>query len=119
MVAQNAVVAPRTVRPSSIAIASVVIVVVLVFAPLRPFSIYPVDLIRALCFALFACAAGLREFRNATIAVSSFGLRLLAKAGMLSAPFRMRSVICWSVNRSATEVRSGPRCPPFPAIAWQ
>jgi branched-chain amino acid transport system permease protein len=95
MAAQNVVAAPRTVRPNSIAIASAVMVAVLVFAPLPPFSIYPVDLIRALCFALFACAfnlligyGGLLSFGHAMFfGWASYVAAHLAKIGTISLPY--------------------------------
>ena len=40
-------------------IAFAVMVAVLVLAPLPPFQVYPVFLMKALCFALFACAFNL------------------------------------------------------------
>src|SRR5713101_5220277 len=42
-----------------ITVAFAVVVAVLIFAPLPPFNVYPVDLMRALCLALFACALNL------------------------------------------------------------
>jgi branched-chain amino acid transport system permease protein len=49
----------KTAGVSSTVIAFAVLVAVLIFAPLPPFSVYPIDLMRALCLALFACAFNL------------------------------------------------------------
>jgi branched-chain amino acid transport system permease protein len=86
---------PDTARPNSIAIASAVMVAVLVLAPLPPFSLYPVDLIRALCFALFACAfnlligyGGLLSFGHALFfGWASYVAAHLAKIGTVSLPY--------------------------------
>src|SRR6202046_5203955 len=65
MMAEEAAVPAKPDEPTkpaklnSAAIAFAVMVAVLVLAPLPPFSVYPVDLMRALCFALFACAFNL------------------------------------------------------------
>jgi branched-chain amino acid transport system permease protein len=95
MVAQNVTVAPRAARLDSVAIAFAVMVAVLVLAPLPPFSIYPVDLIRALCFALFACAfnlligyGGLLSFGHAMFfGWASYVTAHLAKIGTISLPY--------------------------------
>src|SRR5467141_877078 len=59
MVAENVIIPKKPPRVSSIGIAFAVLVAVLVLGPLPPFSLYPVDLMRALCLALFACAFNL------------------------------------------------------------
>src|SRR5882724_11779494 len=59
MVAENVAAPAKPTRPNSVAIAFAVMVAVLVLAPLPPFSLYPVDVMQALCFALFACAFNL------------------------------------------------------------
>jgi branched-chain amino acid transport system permease protein len=95
MVAENVAVAAKPARASSIAIAFAVMVAVLVLAPLPPFSIYPVDLIRALCFALFACAfnlligyGGLLSFGHAMFfGWASYVAAHLAKVGTISLPY--------------------------------
>jgi branched-chain amino acid transport system permease protein len=50
---------PQSDVPASMKIAFAVMVAVLVLAPLPPFEVYPVFLMKALCFALFACAFNL------------------------------------------------------------
>jgi branched-chain amino acid transport system permease protein len=95
MVAENVVTAAKPSRPDSMAIASAVMVAVLVLAPLPPFSLYPVDLIRALCFALFACAfnlligyGGLLSFGHALFfGWASYVAAHLAKVGTISLPY--------------------------------
>src|SRR6202043_3802250 len=95
MVAQNVTVAPRAARLDSVAIAFAVMVAVLVLAPLPPFSIYPVDLIRALCFALFACAfnlligyGGLLSFGHALFfGWASYVAAHMAKIGVIRLPY--------------------------------
>ena len=59
MVAQNFAIPAKSVRTNGIAIAFAVMVAVLILGPLPPFNLYPVDMIRALCFGLFACAFNL------------------------------------------------------------
>src|SRR5215475_1794038 len=95
MVAGNVAIPARPARVSTIAIAFVVLVAVLVFAPLPPFSIYPVDLMRALCLALFACAfnlligyGGLLSFGHAMFfGWSAYVAAHLAKVGVVSLPY--------------------------------
>jgi branched-chain amino acid transport system permease protein len=95
MVAENAAVPVKTTRPNSVAIAFAVMVAVLVLAPLPPFSLYPVDLIRALCFALFACAfnlligyGGLLSFGHAMFfGWAAYVAAHLAKVGTVSLPY--------------------------------
>jgi branched-chain amino acid transport system permease protein len=95
MVAENVVTAAKPARPDSMAIAAAVMVAVLVLAPLPPFSLYPVDLIRALCFALFACAfnlligyGGLLSFGHALFfGWASYVAAHLAKVGTISLPY--------------------------------
>src|SRR5580693_8685867 len=95
MAVDHVAVAPKAARPGSVAIASAVMVAVLVLAPLPPFSLYPVDLIRAMCFALFACAfnlligyGGLSSFGHALFfGWASYVTAHLAKVGTISLPY--------------------------------
>jgi branched-chain amino acid transport system permease protein len=95
MAVENVVASAKPARPDSMAIASAVMVAVLVLAPLPPFSLYPVDLIRALCFALFACAfnlligyGGLLSFGHALFfGWASYVAAHLAKIGTISLPY--------------------------------
>jgi branched-chain amino acid transport system permease protein len=85
----------KTAGVSSTAIAFAVLVAVLIFAPLPPFSVYPVDLIRALCLALFACAfnlllgyGGLLSFGHALFfGWAAYVAAHLAKVGVVSLPY--------------------------------
>jgi branched-chain amino acid transport system permease protein len=85
----------KTTGVSGTAIAFVVLVAVLVFAPLPPFSVYPVDLMRALCLALFACAlnlligyGGLLSFGHAMFfGWAAYVAAHLAKVGVVSLPY--------------------------------
>jgi branched-chain amino acid transport system permease protein len=80
---------------SSVAVAFVVLLAVLVLAPLPPFSVYPVDLMRALCLALFACAfnlligyGGLLSFGHAMFfGWAAYVAAHLAKVGVISLPY--------------------------------
>jgi branched-chain amino acid transport system permease protein len=80
---------------TSIAVAFAVLVAVLVLAPLPPFSVYPVDLMRALCLALFACAfnlligyGGLLSFGHAMFfGWAAYVAAHLAKIGVVSLPY--------------------------------
>jgi branched-chain amino acid transport system permease protein len=82
-------------RTSSIAITFAVMVAVLVAAPLPPLSLYPVDLMRVLCLALFACAfnlligyGGLLSFGHAMFfGWSAYVAAHLAKVGTISVPY--------------------------------
>jgi branched-chain amino acid transport system permease protein len=101
MIAQDAAVPAKPVEPTkpaklnSAAIAFAVIVAVLVLAPLPPFSVYPVDLMRALCFALFACAfnlligyGGLLSFGHAMFfGWAAYVAAHLAKIGTIRLPY--------------------------------
>src|SRR5467141_2660847 len=95
MVAENVIIPKKPPRVSSIGIAFAVMVAVLVLAPLPPFSLYPVDLIRALCFALFACAfnlligyGGLLSFGHAMFfGWAAYVAAHLAKIGTISLPY--------------------------------
>jgi branched-chain amino acid transport system permease protein len=96
MVTENiAATVAKPTRPNSMAIAFAVMVAVLVLAPLPPFSVYPVDLIQALCFALFACAfnlligyGGLLSFGHALFfGWASYVAAHLAKIGTISLPY--------------------------------
>ncbi len=86
---------PDKARPPSIIVAFVVMVVVLILAPLPPFNLYPVDLMRALCFALFACAfnlligyGGLLSFGHALFfGWAAYVAAFLAKVGSISLPY--------------------------------
>jgi branched-chain amino acid transport system permease protein len=80
---------------SSTAVAFAVLLAVLVLAPLPPFSVYPVDLMRALCLALFACAfnlligyGGLLSFGHAMFfGWAGYVAAHLAKIGVVSLPY--------------------------------
>ena len=94
MVAENIAVPAKSARTNSIAIAFAVMVAVLILGPLPPFNLYPVDLIRALCFALFACAfnlligyGGLLSFGHAMFfGWAAYVAAHLAKVGAISLP---------------------------------
>src|ERR1700704_472842 len=81
-----------TARPNSEAIAFLVMVLVLLVAPV---FIYPVSLMKALCFALFACAfnlligyAGLLSFGHALFfGWGAYLAAYLAKVGTISLPY--------------------------------
>ncbi len=81
--------------PASMKIAFVVMVAILVMAPLPPFGVYPVFLMKALCFALFACAfnlligyGGLLSFGHAMFfGWASYVCAHLAKVGTISLPY--------------------------------
>jgi branched-chain amino acid transport system permease protein len=95
MLAEPLVVPVKPQRTNSITIAFVVMVGVMILAPLPPFSLYPVDLMRALCFALFACAfnlligyGGLLSFGHALFfGWASYVAAHLAKVGTISLPY--------------------------------
>src|SRR5215475_16207082 len=95
MVAGNVAIPARPARVSTIAIAFAVMLAVLILAPLPPFSIYPVDLMRALCLALFACAfnlligyGGLLSFGHAMFfGWASYVAAHFAKVGSISLPY--------------------------------
>jgi branched-chain amino acid transport system permease protein len=98
MVAGDVVIAEKKragVSSIAVAVAFVVLLAVLIFAPLPPFSIYPVDLMRALCFALFACAfnlligyGGLLSFGHAMFfGWAAYVAAHLAKIGVISLPY--------------------------------
>src|SRR5215468_8837118 len=94
MVAENIAVPAKSARTNSIPIAFAVMVAVLILGPLPPFNLYPVDLIRALCFALFACAfnlligyGGLLSFGHAMFfGWAAYVAAHLAKVGTISVP---------------------------------
>jgi len=94
MVAANVAVPAKSARTNSIAIAFAVMTAVLILGPLPPFNLYPVDLIRALCFALFACAfnlligyGGLLSFGHAMFfGWAAYVAAHLAKVGTISLP---------------------------------
>ena len=94
MVAANVAVPAKPARTNSIAIAFAVMTAVLILGPLPPFNLYPVDLIRALCFALFACAfnlligyGGLLSFGHAMFfGWAAYVAAHLAKVGTISLP---------------------------------
>ena len=95
MAAIDAAAIPQSEVPASMKIAFAVLVVVLVAAPLPPFDIYPVFLMNALCFALFACAfnlligyGGLLSFGHAMFfGWASYVAAHLAKVGAISLPY--------------------------------
>src|SRR5215468_11996197 len=95
MVAQNVAIPAKSARASHISIAFAVMVAVLVLGPLPPFSLYPVDLMRALCLALFACAfnlligyGGLLSFGHAMFfGWAAYVAAHLAKIGVVSLPY--------------------------------
>jgi branched-chain amino acid transport system permease protein len=94
MVAQNVALPVKSTRASSIAVAFALMMAVLVLGPLPPFSLYPVDLMRALCLALFACAfnlligyGGLLSFGHALFfGWAAYVAAHLAKVGTISFP---------------------------------
>src|SRR5215813_384271 len=95
MVAENAAIAAKPARFGSTGIAFTVLVAVLVLGPLPPLSLYPVDLMRALCLALFACAfnlligyGGLLSFGHAMFfGWAAYVAAHLAKVGAISLPY--------------------------------
>jgi branched-chain amino acid transport system permease protein len=95
MVAEHVVVSAKPVRVGSVAIAFTVLVAVLILGPLPPFNLYPVDLMRALCLALFACAfnlligyGGLLSFGHAMFfGWAAYVAAHLAKVGTVSLPY--------------------------------
>jgi branched-chain amino acid transport system permease protein len=95
MAAKNVAVPAKRARVSSVAIAFAVMVAVLVAGPLPPLSLYPVDLMRVLCLALFACAfnlligyGGLLSFGHAMFfGWSAYVAAHLAKVGTISLPY--------------------------------
>jgi branched-chain amino acid transport system permease protein len=96
MVTGNVAIAEkRRTGVSSIAVAFAVLLAVLVLAPLPPLSVYPVDLMRALCLALFACAfnlligyGGLLSFGHAMFfGWAAYVAAHLAKIGVVSLPY--------------------------------
>ncbi len=95
MAAKNLAVPARRARVSGVAAAFAIMVAVLVVAPLPPLSLYPVDLMRVLCLALFACAfnlligyGGLLSFGHAMFfGWSAYVAAHLAKVGTLSLPY--------------------------------
>lgn len=94
MVAQNIAIPARPGSANSVVIAFIIMVAVLVLGPLPPFNLYPLDLIRALCFALFACAfnlligyGGLLSFGHAMFfGWAAYVAAHLAKVGVISLP---------------------------------
>jgi len=94
MVAQNLTVPAKSARTNSVAIAFAVMVAVLILGPLPPLNLYPVDLVRALSFALFACAfnlligyGGLLSFGHAMFfGWAAYVAAHLAKVGTISLP---------------------------------
>ena len=95
MAAVDVAAPPRSDVPASMKIAFAVMVAVLVLAPLPPFQVYPVFLMKALCFALFACAfnlligyGGLLSFGHAMFfGWASYVCAHLAKVGTVSLPY--------------------------------
>ena len=94
MVAQNVTIPAKAARTSTVVIAFAVMIAVLILGPLPPLSLYPVDLMRALCFALFACAfnlligyGGLLSFGHVMFfGWASYVAAHLAKIGTISFP---------------------------------
>ncbi len=94
-VAGTASAAKQRARRSGVVIAFAVMVAAIVLAPLPPFSLYPADLMRALCFALFACAfnlligyGGLLSFGHAMFfGWAAYVAAHLAKVGTVSLPY--------------------------------
>jgi branched-chain amino acid transport system permease protein len=82
-------------RSVGVAIGFAVMVAAIVLAPLPPLSLYPVDLMRALCFALFACAfnlligyGGLLSFGHALFfGWAAYIAAHLIKVGTVSLPY--------------------------------
>jgi branched-chain amino acid transport system permease protein len=95
MAAVDVAAIPQSEVPASMKIAFAVMVAVLVLAPLPPFEVYPVFLMKALCFALFACAlnlligyGGLLSFGHAMFfGWASYVTAHLAKVGTISLPY--------------------------------
>jgi branched-chain amino acid transport system permease protein len=95
MAAVDVAAVPQSEVPASMKIAFAVMVAVLVLAPLPPFEVYPVFLMKALCFALFACAfnlligyGGLLSFGHAMFfGWASYVAAHLAKVGTISLPY--------------------------------
>src|SRR6516165_7609000 len=95
MAVEKAPLAAKPAGASSIVVAFAVLAAVLIFAPLPPFSVYPVDLMRALCLALFACAfnlligyGGLLSFGHAMFfGWAAYVAAHLAKVGAVSLPY--------------------------------
>jgi branched-chain amino acid transport system permease protein len=96
MVAANVVIVEKKhAGARTITVAFGVLLAVLIFAPLPPFSVYPVDLMRALCLALFACAfnlligyGGLLSFGHAMFfGWAAYVAAHLAKIGVISLPY--------------------------------
>src|SRR5262249_21333605 len=100
MVARNAAIAAKPARFGSTGIAFTVLVAVLVLGPLPPLSLYPVDLMRALCLALFACAFNL----------------LIGYGGLLS--FGHAMFFGWAAYVAAHLARCGTVSLPYWAGAW-
>jgi branched-chain amino acid transport system permease protein len=95
MAAVDVAAIPQSEVPASMKIAFAVMAAVLVLAPLPPFEVYPVFLMKALCFALFACAfnlligyGGLLSFGHAMFfGWASYVTAHLAKVGTISLPY--------------------------------
>src|ERR1700742_2375811 len=95
MAAVDVAALPQSDVPASMKIAFAVMVAVLVLAPLPPFEVYPVFLMKALCFALFACAfnlligyGGLLSFGHALyFGWAAYVTAHLAKVGIIRLPY--------------------------------
>jgi branched-chain amino acid transport system permease protein len=115
---KSAAVPTASVRPTAIAVAFVIMVAVIVLAPLPPFSLYPANLMRALCFALFACAfnlligyGGLLSFGHAMFfGWASYVAAHLAKVGTLSLPY-------WAGSWSWAVIKLPPLTPELAILA--
>src|SRR5258708_36239135 len=100
MAAIDAAATPKSEVPASIKIAFAVLVALVVMAPLPPFEVYPVFLMKALCFALFACAFNL----------------LIGYGGLLA--FGHAMVFGWAAYVAAHLAKVGTISPPVLAGAW-
>ena len=116
MAAVDAAAVPQSDVPASMKIAFAVMVAVLVLAPLPPFEVYPVFLMKALCFALFACAfnlligyGGLLSFGHAMFfGWASYVAAHLAKVGTISLPYWAGGVELARRSRCRRSRRSSP-----------
>ncbi len=114
MVAGRIAALPKPARASSTVIAFAVMAAVLILGPLPPFNIYPVDLMRALCLALFACAfnlligyGGLLSFGHAMFfGWAAYVAAHLAKVGVVSLPY-------WAGSWNRVAIPLPPLTPEF------
>src|ERR1700759_2492435 len=95
MAALDVAALPRSDVPASMKSAFAVMVAMMVLAPLPPFQVYPVFRMKALCFALFACAfnlligyGGLLSFGHAMFfGWAAYVSAHIAKVGTVSLPY--------------------------------